>query len=269
MGEKKIKKDNVEDGSSNIFSGKNREMFGFSLFGSNKSTLLKLIQYELKKNNKIWVATVNPEFIMETEKDKRFFDILKNKTTVNVVDGIGLEWGRKVLSTKYLVLRIGIGFRVGIEILFGKNRETLITGADLMNDFCSLAERLNKTVAFYGGWNNRAEKTAQYFLKKYPKLIVVDFRAEDFDFKIKTDFMFVARAMKKQEFWIEDNWDKLNIGVVMGVGRSFDYYSGALTRAPKWVRKMGMEWLFSLVVDPKRWKRQLALPRFIWKVLFS
>jgi len=54
---------------------------------------------------------------------------------------------------------------------------------------------------------------------------------------------------------------------VMGVGRSFDYYSGDLKRAPIWMRKMGLEWLYSLIKEPKRWKRQLVLPKFIWMVL--
>jgi len=53
----------------------------------------------------------------------------------------------------------------------------------------------------------------------------------------------------------------------MGVGRSFDYYSGDLKRAPKRWRKMGMEWLYSLIKEPKRFKRQLELPKFVWKVL--
>jgi len=85
--------------------------------------------------------------------------------------------------------------------------------------------------------------------------------------KFGPDILLVAYGMKKQEFWIADNLGKMDVGLVMGVGRSFDYYSGELKRAPKWVRKMGMEWLYSLIKEPKRIKRQLALPKFIWKVL--
>ena len=73
--------------------------------------------------------------------------------------------------------------------------------------------------------------------------------------------------MKRQEEWIMTNLKKLKVGVVMGVGRSFDYYSGDLKRAPVWMRKMGLEWLYSLFKEPKRWKRQLVLPKFIWMVL--
>jgi N-acetylglucosaminyldiphosphoundecaprenol N-acetyl-beta-D-mannosaminyltransferase len=83
------------------------------------------------------------------------------------------------------------------------------------------------------------------------------------------DYLFVAYAMKTQEEWINRNLDKLKVRLVMGVGRSFDYYSGDLRRAPTWVRKMGFEWLYSLFMEPKRWKRQLALPRFIGKVLIE
>jgi len=79
--------------------------------------------------------------------------------------------------------------------------------------------------------------------------------------------LFVAYGMRKQEEWIEANWDKLKARVVVGVGRSFDYYSGDLKRAPSFVRKMGLEWLYSLIKEPKRWKRQLALPKFIWMVM--
>jgi N-acetylglucosaminyldiphosphoundecaprenol N-acetyl-beta-D-mannosaminyltransferase len=76
--------------------------------------------------------------------------------------------------------------------------------------------------------------------------------------------------MGKQEKWIAENikeLEKAGVRMAMGVGRTFDYYSGRLLRAPKWARRMGLEWLFSLIVEPKRWRRQLALPKFVWKVL--
>jgi N-acetylglucosaminyldiphosphoundecaprenol N-acetyl-beta-D-mannosaminyltransferase len=156
----------------------------------------------------------------------------------------------------------------GGEILKGKHKDNLITGADLMDKMCQLAEEKKKTVYFFGGWGDRAKKTAEFFLKKYPKLMVVGFTDENFNIKTEADFLFVARGMKKQEEWIDNHFDKLRVKVVMGVGRSFDYYSGELKRAPEKVRKMGLEWLYSLFKEPKRWKRQLELPKFILKVLF-
>ncbi len=236
------------------------QMFGISLFGSSTRLLLKEIEKKWGKAP-IWVATVNPEFVMIALKDGHFMDILQKKTTFNVIDGIGLVWGKMVKDGQNSI-------RVGVEILQGQHRESLITGADLMDRLCQVAEEKGRTVYFYGGWDDRSKKTADYFLKKYPKLKVVGYRAEDFEFKTKVDYLFVARAMKKQEEWIEDNFEKLKVGLVMGVGRSFDYYSGELKRAPRWVRGMGLEWLYSLYREPKRWRRQLELPKFVGKVLF-
>lgn len=251
-------------------------MFGFTLFSRSKSTLLKLIESDMVKKGKIWIATVNPEFVMAAKRDKNFLEILQKRTTYNVIDGIGLIWANEIQLqiTNYelrirSIIKIWLGFKIGLEILMGKHRENLITGADLMDDLCALAEKKDQTVYFYGGWDDRAERTAKYFLKKYPKLNVIGYRAEDFDFNTKVDYLFVARAMKKQELWIDSHYHELNVKLVMGVGRSFDYYSGDLPRAPKLIQKIGFEWLFSLIMEPKRWKRQLELPKFIYMVLFG
>jgi N-acetylglucosaminyldiphosphoundecaprenol N-acetyl-beta-D-mannosaminyltransferase len=243
------------------------QMWGIPLFGGGEAEVLEIIKGWFNQpssqsfSEPRWIATVNPEFMMAAEEDADFRGIL-NKTNLNVVDGVGLIWAREVTGGKS-------AFEAGVEILHGKHRENLITGADLMDKMCGLAEKEGKTVYFYGGWEDRSERTAKYFLRKYPKLKVAGYRAEDFDFKTETDILFVARAMKKQEKWIAANFDKLKVKVVMGVGRSFDYYSGELPRAPKKLRKMGLEWLYSLYREPKRWRRQLALPRFIWKVLMD
>ena len=237
------------------------KMWGIYLFGGTTGSLLKEMEKKWGKGP-IWVATVNPEFVMIALKNRQFMNILQQKTTFNVVDGIGLVWAERV--------KVGENWiKAGVEILQGKHREGLIAGADLMDQLCQMAEKNSQTVYFFGGWDDRSKKTAEFFLKKYPKLKVVGYRAEDFDFNTKADYLFVARAMKKQEEWIEANFDKLKVGLVMGVGRSFDYYSGELPRAPMWVRKMGLEWLFSLVVEPKRWRRQLELPKFVGKVLLG
>ena len=243
------------------------ELWGIRLFSRGEDDVLSLVKTSLESRNKnYWIATVNPEFLMEAEKDKDFKAILE-RTNLNVVDGIGLIWAREVLSEKSGVARLGKGFLAGVKILAGGLRENLVAGADLVDKCCRLASETGRTVYFFGGWDERSKQTADYFVNKYPNLKVIGCRAEDFDLATKTDFLFVARAMKKQEEWIAANYDKLNCGVVMGVGRTFDYYSGKLKRAPEFLRRIGLEWLYSLYKEPKRWKRQLVLPRFIGKVL--
>jgi len=231
-------------------------MFDIRFFGSTKKDLLRIIDDWLDSKTTIkWIATVNPEFVMKSTKDRAFLSLL-DKTSLNVVDGIGLAWAAKYRLKK------------NIEV---------ISGSDLLKDLCELAEKRNYNVFFLGGWGNRAELTAKNMKKEYPKLKVAGcFAGNSKDDeslkelpKNRVDILFVAYGMKSQEEWIERNLNKLNVGLVIGLGRSFDYYSGYLKRAPILWRKFHLEWLYSLIQEPKRWKRQLELPKFVLKVLFQ
>src|SRR5258708_29399140 len=74
-------------------------------------------------------------------------------------------------------------------------------------------------------------------------------------------------GMPGQEKWIHKNLSELQVSIVRGVGGSFDVLSGRLKRAPGWMRRLGIEWLYRLVQEPWRWKRIAQLPVFAWKVL--
>lgn len=256
------------------------KIFDISLFGRPMVDLLNIIGRNLDSGmKKYWIATVNPEFVMVAEKDRVFKDILK-KTSLNVVDGIGLVWAKEVSSIKYQVFSMKLlnAFKVGVDVLKGKHKEQISSGADLILELAKMAKEKDKKIFLLGGWNDRAERTARLLKDKFGlKESQLDWcvgepEVENDDVinkinKFKPDILLVAYGMKRQEFWINDNLENLDVGLVMGVGRSFDYYSGELKRAPNWVRKMGMEWFYSLIKEPKRFKRQLALPKFIWKVL--
>lgn len=83
----------------------------------------------------------------------------------------------------------------------------------------------------------------------------------------KVDILFVAFGSPKQEIWIYENLDKLPVKVAIGVGGAFDFLSGKIKRAPFWIRKAGLEWLFRLINQPWRIKRQLALIKFVILIL--
>jgi N-acetylglucosaminyldiphosphoundecaprenol N-acetyl-beta-D-mannosaminyltransferase len=277
---KNIPKGNLTKGR---IIGKYWKIFDILLFSSNKIQVLSMLRENLiLGTKKYWVATVNPEFVMETEKDSDFKKILQ-KTNLNVIDGVGLVWAReldarcKILDVIFLKKMI-IGFKVGVEVLKGKYKDQIASGADLILDLVKMAKEKNKKFFLLGGWNGRAKKTAKYLKSEFklkddqigwcegePNIANSEVVKKVNSFK--PDVLLVAYGMKKQEFWIDENLKKLNVGIVIGVGRSFDYYSGELKRAPNWVRKMGMEWFYSLVKEPKRLKRQLVLPKFVWKVL--
>ncbi|MBE3570325.1 MAG: WecB/TagA/CpsF family glycosyltransferase, partial [Bacillales bacterium] len=86
----------------------------------------------------------------------------------------------------------------------------------------------------------------------------------------KAVLLFVALGSPKQELWIREHMNELkHVKVFQGVGGSFDVYSGMVKRAPAFFRKAGLEWLYRLIKEPKRIKRQMALPKFVIKVLSS
>lgn len=267
FGEQKNKK------NDSVFGLSDWEIFDIRLFGSNLDQVLKIIDgWIVSKAKKKWIATVNPEFVMKSTKNDHFKSLLE-KTDLNVMDGIGLVWAKRV-NGKNFIGRLLSGIKIGGEILKGEHKGELVTGVDLMSELCRLAAKKRYKVFFLGGFGDRAKRTMEYFEKDK---IVMDYCGGEPKFsneevlkkinEFKPDILFVAYGMKKQEEWIDKNLDKLDIGVVIGVGRSFDYYSGDLKRAPLAWRRMGMEWLYSLIKEPKRLRRQLELPKFVWKVL--
>lgn len=277
---KKVKKLSTIDSGLSLSIWK---IFDIPLFSGDKCQVLKIISEKLDLGTKkYWIATVNPEFVMGAEKDSDFKRLL-TRTNLNVVDGIGLVWAReldvrcKMLDLRFLKKMV-VAFRVGTEVLRGKYKDQLASGADLILDLAKMAKEKNKKIFLLGGWDNRAEKTGWFLKKKFglkddqvgwcagePEISNNEVVKKINEFK--PNILLVAYGMKKQEFWIDKNLQSLDVGLVMGVGRSFDYYSGDLERAPGWVRKVGMEWLYSLVKEPKRFKRQLVLPKFIFKML--
>ena len=265
------------------------QMWGIPLFGGDKTQVLRGVEGWLERGKKRrWIATVNPEFVMGALKDEKFKKILQKNTTMNVVDGVGLVWARKIgpswiashptglIDQRCWMKRWIKGVKVGVGVLRGEYKNEVTSGSGLIGDLCSLAKKGNYRVFFLGGWENRAERTARFFEKKY-KGLKTDWCSGEPEIKnaqviskinkFKPEILLVAYGMKKQEEWIEKNLSRLDVGMVMGVGRSFDYYSGELKRAPKIWCDMGLEWLYSLIKEPKRWRRQLALPRFVWKVM--
>jgi N-acetylglucosaminyldiphosphoundecaprenol N-acetyl-beta-D-mannosaminyltransferase len=83
----------------------------------------------------------------------------------------------------------------------------------------------------------------------------------------KPDIVFVAYGAPQQDKWIARNLDRLGVPLAMGVGGAFDFIAGVAVRAPRWMQRLGLEWLHRLYREPWRWRRMLALPRFVGLVM--
>lgn len=206
----------------------------------------------LEGKGKYYIVTPNPEIVVMAQQD------LELKRIINEAD---------------LAIPDGNGLKVATDI------ESNSPGVDVLERLVKLAAEKGFTVAFLGGRKRVAEKVSERLLKKYPDLIVtfagsggeVDEEGRLLKLpkelkSLKIDLLFVAFGPPKQEKWIAKNLDKIPVRVAMGVGGSFDYLSGEIPRAPVFIRKLGFEWLFRLIIQPWRIKRQMALLEYMWLV---
>jgi len=226
-------------------------------YNVNEENILDVIPKLLEKgSSKIY--TVNPEFIVDAYYDIDFLNEL-NSSDLNIIDGIGLLRGVK----KY--------FKKSLSDKEFENLKTF-TGVDLTEKIFDFANSGNLSVFILGGDSrvSVAEKTIAKIKSKYPSLKIFgssefnniesdDNRTLNYIHNVMQennlshfDFLLVGYGHKKQEFWISRNMDKVPAKISVGVGGTFDYISGNLKRAPLWIRKLGLEWLFRLFIQPQR-----------------
>lgn len=267
--------------------GNTFEIFETTLIGSSIDRVLETIQQRVGQGGKTFIVTPNPEFFVFAQKHPWFHKILIH-SDILIPDGVALFWAKEVLKKKGFFLRLFWGFWTGLKVIFIGWGQKRITGTDLTEKLCQLAAKNKWSVYFLGGKEKSTVKALKKMQEKYPglkgwansgpqlslnlqKLILepiteVKKLIEDLNQK-KPDFLFVALNMGKQEKFIFDNWEQLEIKLGMGIGGAFDYLSGEVKRAPLWVQKIGFEWFYRLFQEPWRWKRQLSLARFIWLIL--
>lgn len=204
-----------------------------------------------------YAVTVNSEFIMMAHRNREFARILA-KSDLAVADG----WWVAIS-----------------KLISGGKEQDRIAGVDLIENVCKISAEKAIRVGFLGGFGGVAEEVARRQVEKYPGLKVAFAKPGEptirYDLRLKReidavgriDILFVAYGMGKQEFWIDRNRQKLNIGLYIGVGGSFDYLAGVKKRAPVFMQNLGFEWLWRLVFDPARIWRQRIIPIFFLMIL--
>ena len=156
-------------------------------------------------------------------------------------------------------------------------------GPDLMLKFCELSQEKGYKHFFYGGTTETTQQLVLKLRKKFPDLkiagnFVPPFRrvGEQEDASVleqineaSPDILWVGLGSPKQDYWMHNHRDKLNVPVMVGVGAAFDFLAGTKKQAPVWMRKLGLEWLFRLCCEPRRlWKRYLiGNTRFIYLLM--
>lgn len=202
------------------------------------------------------VITLNTEMVMLAQRDPVFREVL-NSASLSVPDTVGLLWASRVL---------------GVPL------PARLPGADLVEHFAEYASTRDIRFFFLGAPPGIAERAASILRRRYPQLKIVGTfsgsphqRDEaEICHRVKAaspDVLLVAYRVPEQEFWIARNLKGLNVPVVINIGGTFDFIVGLTRRAPTWMRNSGLEWLFRLFYQPWRWRRMLALPRFVVAIL--
>jgi len=230
-------------------------LLGVTITAEKPDKILEYVFSEIKKGKqKLFLTTPNPEMLVYANSHLDYKDKL-NSSHVSLPDGIGL-----VLASLFL----------------NKPRLCRFTGVDFLEQVCQRSRDYPMSMGFLGGKGGVAEKAAQRLQNKYPWIKVVWVGEEWGSGKNDTvrhssnepiDILFVAFGVPKQEEWIYEQLPNLPVHAATGVGGAFDYLSGRVPRAPKFVRVFGLEWLFRLILQPWRWKRQLALFKFLFLIL--
>jgi N-acetylglucosaminyldiphosphoundecaprenol N-acetyl-beta-D-mannosaminyltransferase len=202
------------------------------------------------------IVTLNPEMLVAAHDDPAFRQIL-NAADLNVADGVGL-----MLAARWL----------------GRPMRGRVTGSDGIYRLAAHCAQRGYRLFLLGAAPRVAEIVAERLTAANPGLEVAGVyagspRAEDVDDAIARvravapDLLLVAYGVPAEERWIAQNRDRLGVPVMIGVGGAFDFVAGVARRAPAWMRRAGLEWLHRLAREPWRWRRQLALPRFVMLVL--
>jgi N-acetylglucosaminyldiphosphoundecaprenol N-acetyl-beta-D-mannosaminyltransferase len=213
------------------------------------------IRQAVENRAQLRVVTANPEMIYASVGNHRLKKVI-NSADVVTADGIGVVWAGRWLGTPV------------------KER---VTGIDLIQELLPIANAGKWRLFFLGGKPGVAEQAANRVVRKYPGIIwnvehgyfssEEEPRVLEKIRRFKPDILLVGLGAPLQEYWIAEHPGLAKVSV--GVGGSFDSLAGVVIRAPKRLQELHLEWLFRLWKEPRRWKRQTVLPRFVLKVIWQ
>ncbi|MFW5992037.1 MAG: WecB/TagA/CpsF family glycosyltransferase, partial [Halanaerobiaceae bacterium] len=223
-----------------------------------KQAIKRIKNFMNNNNNRAIILTPNPEMIVMAQEDKQLARII-NRADLKIPDGAGV-----VLAS-----------RLSKHIL----RER-VAGYDLMTELMNLAVKEEYLLYLLGSKPDVIEKACDQITKNHPGIKIAGFHHGYLDRKlqqevirdinrISPDILFVGMGVPLQEKFLDQVVPQLDVKVAMAVGGSFDVLAGKIKRAPVWLQRLNLEWLYRLLQEPNRLGRMMALPRFVWLVLMD
>ena len=239
------------------------QLFGVAFEQATLSTAVSQVLDAAKQGHKGLVVTPNVDHIVMLQSDADMRQIYKS-ALYRYADGMPIVWLSRLVSSFPLPERV--------------------TGADLLPAICEKSVGTNLSIYFLGGNPTVADMAASKLRSQYPGLNIVGTCCPPFGFEndlaeteriiadinsLNVNILFIGVGAPKQEKWSAAHIGRLKVGPILCVGAAFDFAAGTTKRAPKWVQKNGLEWLWRLISDPFRlWKRYLLRDsRFMYLAL--
>jgi N-acetylglucosaminyldiphosphoundecaprenol N-acetyl-beta-D-mannosaminyltransferase len=222
-------------------------------FGSPDEAV-RTIEKRIDSGERTFCVAINPEKVYRAAHDVRLRQVV-DSAQVRICDGVGVS--------------------LASWLLYGR-RLARCTGIDLFMKLVAQSARRGWKVFVLGASPEVNEAACRELLKTFPALTIAGRRDGYFENSLEVverinasgaDLLFVAMGSPRQEFWISEHRLRLKTTFCMGVGGSLDVVGGLVKRAPAVFRRTGTEWLYRLLADPRRLRRQLALPFFAWGTL--
>lgn len=229
------------------------EVLGVKIDDYSMPETVNHIQEAVEKKEYTWVVTANPELIFAAGADARLKQLI-NRAQLVTPDGVGVVWAAN---------------RLGYPV------PERVTGIDLLEALLPVASEKGWRIFLLGSKPGVAELAAHKVTEKYPGIVWQTqhgyFQADEQPEIIERirefnpDLLLVGLGAPRQEFWIASHLDLATVSI--GVGGSFDALAGLNKRAPQWIQGIRLEWLYRLLKQPQRLRRQMVLPQFVWRVL--
>ena len=225
----------------------------FDVFNRSKLEFLNYIE----RLSKVNIVSGNPEILYSGLNDSRLLKSFTSENTIIIPDGLGTVLASKMVRSPV---------------------KEKIAGIEVMEALIEKCSREGKSIYLLGARQNILEDCIKNLLNKYPDLNIAGSHNGYFDLDNCEDIiydidksgayiLFVAMGAPRQDIFIADNMNRLPCTIYMGVGGSFDVFSGKIKRAPSWMIKLGLEWLYRVFKEPWRIKRLSSIPKFLLKVM--
>lgn len=217
----------------------------------NQQQAVEIVAKAIEQHQPLHVVTLNAEMAMNTLEDPELREIIQQSGLV-LPDGSGVVWALA---------------RKGQKI-------AKLAGVDFVMGLLEMAAERGWRVYYLGATDEVIREAVERCQGKWPDLKVAGYHHGFFQGEgevtvvagiqaASPDILLVALGVPRQEKWIARFQRELGVPVAIGVGGTFDVMAGRVNRAPRWMQRLHMEWLYRLVKEPWRWRRMMALPRFV------